>query len=130
MNRLAKLALGGVMMLGATVGTVATTTVPANAGVSVGIGIGVPGPVVAPVYPAYPANCWNYNYWYQGCSYPTYAGGVWIGGRWYYGPHYYRYWGGRPWVWWHGGWHGYDRGGWGGWHGYAGYHWGHGGWHR
>lgn len=115
MNRLAKIAIGAAMTVGAALGATVATTAPADAGVRVGIGIGVgvPGPYVAPVNP-YP--CWGYNYYYAGCGYPAYAGPVWIGGRWYYGPHHYRWWGGHPYVWWHGGWHGY-RGGWVGWHG-------------
>ncbi|HEY3777823.1 MAG TPA: hypothetical protein VGL35_07170 [Rhizomicrobium sp.] len=101
MKHLGKLAIGAAMLAG----TAIATTAPATAGVSVHVGIGVPVPapyVAAPPCAYGPASCGYYSY-----SEPVFVGGAWV-----YGPHYYRYSGGRPWVWWHGGWHTGFRGGW------------------
>ncbi len=132
MKRIAKLALGAVLMAG-TAFAVAT---PAAARVSVGIGIGVPGYygpppryAVCDPYSRYydPYYCGDYDYYYGP---PLFIDGFWFnnGGR-------YRDYDGRREYWVHGGWHGYSGGGGGHWsgggHGGGG-HWGggHGGHHH
>jgi hypothetical protein len=58
MNRIAKVALGALMLGGAAV----ATTTAAEAGVSVGIGIGAPGYYHGPYYGPY-HSCSYYRYW-------------------------------------------------------------------
>lgn len=94
MRKFAKVAVGALLVAGATTATTAAMTSPAEARVAVGFSIGGPGyyGYFGPsYYPAYP--------------YPAYYGG-------YYGPRPYPYYYGRPY--WRGygpGWHrGYYRG--------------------
>ncbi len=137
MKRFAKLALGALLLAGAT----AITTAPADARVTVGIGIGIPGPYYGPHYyygpPRYSGYCDPYGpyydpyycddyapvaYWYD----PVFIDGVWVRGpfRWHWDH-------GRRAFWVHGGWR-YDE-----WHGgprpdFRGWHdrdWHDRGWH-
>jgi hypothetical protein len=119
MKRVAKLALGALLMAGAAF-AVAT---PAAAQVSFGIGIGPgyyrhsPRYAVCNPYSRYydPYYCGDYDDYYGP---PLYIDGFWFNnGR-------YRDYRGHRQYWVHGGWHGYSGGGYGG--GYGG---GHGGGH-
>src|ERR1700761_4227388 len=101
MKNFTKAALGALLVAGATVGTIAATTAPAEARVAIGIGIGGPG-----YYGGYYGRPCYYDPYYCGGGYYGYGGpGVYFGTGW-------------------GGWgHGYGgyRGGWGGYHG-GGFH--------
>jgi hypothetical protein len=101
MRKFTKVALGALMVAGATTATTAALTGPAEARVSVGIGLGFPG-YYGPAYgPAYYDPYYYGGYGYYG--YPAYYG--------YYGRPWHRGYYGRGWRGgWHGGWHG--RGHW------------------
>ncbi|MFO1248905.1 MAG: hypothetical protein U1E93_11940 [Alphaproteobacteria bacterium] len=89
MKKLAKIALGALMMAGAATATTIATTAPAEARVSVGIGIGGFGYPGYGYYGGYPYG-YGYGYGYAPAYYdPYYYGG-------YYGPRYYRGYYGRP----------------------------------
>jgi hypothetical protein len=118
MKTFAKLALGALMVAGATAATTAAITTPAEARVSVGIGIGVPGYYGGYYGPRYDYGCYRYGYYDCAYPYPAYYDPYpYYGG--YYGPSVYfgGGWGGGR------GWHG----GGGGWHGGGGFHGGGGG---
>lgn len=92
MKKIAKFALGALMLAGTT----AMLAEPAAAHVSVGIGIGIPGPGYYP----YPRRACDPYY----CD-AYYDGSVFIGGAWYNGHYPWRYWGGHRQFWFHNGWH-------------------------
>ena len=128
MKRIAKIALGALLMAG-TAFAVAT---PAAARVSIGIGFGGPGYYGPP--PRY-AVCDPYSRYYD----PYYCGDddyyygppLFIDGFWFNSGGRYRDFRGHRQYWVHGGWHGYSGGhgggGYGGGHGGGGYGGGHGG---
>jgi hypothetical protein len=104
MNRLAKFALGA-LMLG---GMAAATTAPADAGVAVGVTVGVPGVAVG-YHTGNP--CFRpFAYRPAYCGYPVYSGPIYVGGVVYQGPAYYRVYGGARQVWFNGGWHAWNVG--------------------
>ena len=122
MKRIAKVALGALLMAG----TAFAVTTPAAAHVSVGIGIevgpgyygpgyyGPPGAAVCDPYSRY------YNPYYCGDDEDYYGPPLFIDGFWFNNGRYRDYHGQRQ-YWVHGGWHGYSGG-----HG-GGYVGGHGG---
>jgi len=134
MNRIAKTALGALMLAGTAVAVAA----PASAGWSFGIGVGPGyyGPAYGPPAWAYcdprsryydPYYCDDYDYYYGA---PIFIDGIWFSGplrsRWYGG--HREFWVNNGWHYssgYHGGGQFYHGGGGGGWHGGGGG----GGWH-
>lgn len=125
MNRLGKIALGALLLAGAS----ALTAMPASAGVSVGFSFGY-GPGFVP----FSDPCDYYDYYDEPppwglppdyCDYPVYFDPVYYDGIWYRGPIYSRWYGGERLFWLNGGWRRdewrgarpdirwQDRGGWG-----------------
>lgn len=108
MKKLAKLAVGAVMMAGSAL----AFSAPAEARVNVGISFGFGFPGYVDVGP-----CDYYDYYDAAppwglppdyCSYNIYREPVYWGGSWYRGPIYYRHYHGRPQYWLNGGWR-YDE---------------------
>ncbi|MBU6299206.1 MAG: hypothetical protein KGJ79_03635 [Alphaproteobacteria bacterium] len=138
MKRIAKLALGAMLMAG----TAFAVSTPSAAGVSFGIGIGVGPGYYGPGYYGYAVNCNPYSRFYDPyyCGYyDDYDGPpVFVDGAWFYGGRYRDFDGHREfWVhnrWYRGDGDWHDRDGWRGrgeWHGdgHRDNGW-HGGWHR
>jgi hypothetical protein len=105
MKRFGKVALGALMLAGAT----ALTATPASAGVDVGISFGWGGPDYMP----FSNPCDYYDYYDEPppwglppdyCEYPVYFEPVYYDGYWYRGPIYYRWSGGERLYWLNGGW--------------------------
>ena len=144
MKRIAKIALGALLLAGAT----AVTTAPADAHVSFGISVGVPGYYGPP--PGYYGRpdpyCDPYSSYYDPYDCDDYGPpGTWdepvfYDGIWFNGPLRWRWYGGHRQFYYHGGWHGgsgwhdnsFHHGGghWSGGHGggsggHSGGHWGH-----
>ena len=124
MKRIAKLALGALLLAG----TATLTAAPASAQ-SVGISFGF-----GPGYEGFSDPCDYYNYYDEAppwglppdyCDYPVYFEPVFLDGYWYRGPIYYRWYGGERLFWLNGSWRRdqwrggrpqirwEDRGGWG-----------------
>ena len=124
MKKIAKLALGAVLLAG----TAFAVTAPAAARVSVGFGVGV-GPGYSG--PSDYAVCDPYSRYYNPyyCGDDEYYDGppLFIDGFWFNNGGRYRDWHGGRQYWVHGGWHGYSGGGgsfgggsYGGGHGWSG----------
>jgi hypothetical protein len=106
MNRMAKAALGGLMLAGAA----AFAAEPAAAQASFGISFGYDDDYGAPPFSD---PCAYYDYYDEPppwglppdyCDYPVYFEPVFFGGTWYRGPIYYRWYGGERLFWLNGGW--------------------------
>ena len=93
MKRIAKTALGALMLTGATF----AMTMPAAAYAGVEFGFGGPGFVFGD-----PCDYYDY-YDAYGCG-AYYTGPVFVDGVWFNGPLRWRWWGGHRQFWWHNGW--------------------------
>jgi|SRR5580692_4117188 hypothetical protein len=96
MNNFKKIAVGALMLAGATLGV----AVPANAGVAVGVTIGTPGVAVRVGNPCFR----EYRFRPAYCGYPVYGQPLFVGGVAYRQPVYVRTVGGQRYFWLHNGW--------------------------
>ncbi|HTT85582.1 MAG TPA: hypothetical protein VMF67_19050 [Rhizomicrobium sp.] len=96
MNTFKKIAVGALMLAGATLGV----AVPANAGVAVGVTVGTPGVAVGVGNPCFKPYRFRPAY----CGYPVYGQPLFVDGVWYRGPVYVRTVGGTRYFWLHNGW--------------------------
>ena len=94
MKTFTKIAVGALMLAGASLGV----AVPANAGVDVGVTIGTPAVGVRVGNPCF--NRFRPAY----CGYPVYGRPLFVDGVWYRGPVYVRTVAGRRYFWVHNGW--------------------------
>jgi hypothetical protein len=96
MKTFTKIAVGALMLAGATLGV----AVPANAGVAVGVTIGTPAVGVQVGNPCFKPYRFRPAY----CGYPFYGQPLFVDGVWYHGPVYVRTIGGARYFWLHNGW--------------------------
>ena len=115
MKRIAKLALGALLMAG----TAFAVAAPASAQVSFGIGMGGPGYYGPPRYAVCNPYSRYYDPYYCGDYGDYYGPPLFIDGFWFNSGRY-RNWHGQRQYWVHNGWRGYGGGGYGG--GFGGGH--------
>jgi hypothetical protein len=96
MNIFKKIAVGALMLAGATL----SVAVPANAGVVVGVKIGTPAVAVRVGNPCFKPARFRPAY----CGYPVYGRPLYVNGVWYREPIYVRNVAGRRYFWVHNGW--------------------------